>query len=76
VYQADDVLKVPTSALFRKGDQWAVYVVTAFTAHKRDVTLSRRTGVEAAVVSGLTAGERVILFPTDSVREGVRVTGQ
>jgi HlyD family secretion protein len=76
VYQADDVLKVPTSALFRKGDQWAVYVVTAFTAHKRDVTLSRRTGVEAAVVSGLASGERVILFPTDSVREGVRVTGQ
>ena len=76
VYQADDVLKVPTSALFREGDQWAVYVVSASTAHKRNVTLSRRTGIEAAVESGLSAGERVILFPTDTVREGVRVTGQ
>ena len=76
VYQGDDVLKVPTSALFREGDQWVVYVVSASTAYKRNVTLSRRTGVEAAVVSGLAAGERVILYPTDAVRQGARVTGQ
>jgi HlyD family secretion protein len=70
------VLEVPTSALFREGDQWAVYVVSTSTAYKRNVTLYRRTGVEAAVVSGLAAGERVILYPTDAVRQGARVTGQ
>jgi HlyD family secretion protein len=76
VYQADDVLKVPTGALFREGDRWAVYVASSGIAHKRTVTLSRRAGLEAAVADGLSAGERVILFPSDAVRDGVRITGR
>ena len=52
-YQADNVLKVPTSALFREDDQWAVYMASDGVAHKRLIKLSRRTGLEAAVASGL-----------------------
>jgi HlyD family secretion protein len=74
VYQADNVLKVPTSALFREGDQWAVYVASDGVAHKRLIKLSRRTGLEAAVASGLAAGERVILFPSDAIRDGARIS--
>jgi HlyD family secretion protein len=73
VYEADGVVKIPTGALFRVGDQWAVYIDSRGIARKRIVTLSGRTGLEAAVASGLRPGEKVILFPGDAVRDGARV---
>ena len=76
VYQAEDMLKVPTSALFRESDRWAVYLASDGTARKRVITISRRTGLEAAVASGLNPGERVILFPSDAIRDGIHVTSR
>jgi multidrug efflux pump subunit AcrA (membrane-fusion protein) len=57
VYQEEDALKVPTGALFREGDQWAVYVESNGIARRRAITLSRRTGLEPAVAAGLDPGE-------------------
>jgi len=74
VYRSDDSVKVPTSALFRDGDRWAVYVYSNGTARKRVMTLSKRAGLEAAVEAGLQTGEQVILFPSDAIKDGVRVT--
>jgi HlyD family secretion protein len=74
VYRSDDAVKVPTSALFRDGDRWAVYVDSDGRARKRPVTLSRRTGLEAAVKTGLQPGERVVVFPGDAIGDGVRIT--
>jgi HlyD family secretion protein len=76
VHEADGVLKIPTGALFRVGDQWAVYIDAQGIARQRIVTLSRRTGLEAAVASGLQPGEKVILFPGDVVRDGVCIIGR
>ena len=74
VYRSEDAVKVPTGALFRDGEQWAAYVDTHGTARKRLMTLSRRTGLEAAVAAGLQPGERVILFPSDAIKDGIHVT--
>jgi HlyD family secretion protein len=74
VYRSDDAVKVPTGALFRDGDRWAAYVVMDGTARKRVMTLSRRAGLEATVAGGVQPGDRVILFPTDAIKDGVRVT--
>ncbi len=38
VYEADDVVKVPTGALFRDGNQWAVYVAVGGVATFPDGT--------------------------------------
>ena len=73
VYQAEEVLKVPTSALFREGHRWAVYVNSDGAARKRVITVSRRNGLEAAVASGLNPGEQVILFPSDAISDGIPV---
>ncbi len=73
VWSEPDVLKVPTGALFRHAESWAVYVVEDGKARRRDVTLGRRSGTEAQVVSGLSAGERVILYPSDQVSDGASV---
>jgi HlyD family secretion protein len=68
-----DVLKVPLTALFRDGSNWAVFVVAGGRAAPRHVTLGERNGIEAEIADGLAAGERVVLHPSDRVADGVRV---
>jgi HlyD family secretion protein len=68
-----DVLKVPLTALFRDGNEWAVFVVVGSRAALRHVTLGERNGIEAEIATGLSTGERVVLHPSDRVADGVRV---
>jgi HlyD family secretion protein len=73
VYSRDNVLKVPTSALFRERQQWLVFVVADGRAQKRTVQLDRRNAVEAVVEAGVAEDEQVIVYPSDAVHDGVRV---
>jgi HlyD family secretion protein len=73
VSQRDDVLKVPTSSLFRQGESWAVYRVAGSTANLQLVKVGLQNGLEAEIVSGLEAGRTVVVFPSDDVEDGVRV---
>ncbi len=73
LWERDDVLQVPTSALFRYEQGWAVFVVENGRAQRRSVELGHRSGLAAEVVSGLTQGELVITHPDDSVEGGTRV---
>jgi HlyD family secretion protein len=73
VWRSDDVLRVPASALFRRGEDWHVFGVEDGRARLRAVEVGQR-GVEAAeVVSGIEPGAGVVLHPTDRVADGVRV---
>ncbi len=76
VWEGDGVLKVPTSSLFRRGDDWAVFAVSGGRAEMRVVEVGRRNGAYAEVVSGLREGEPVVLHPSDSLRDGSRVTAR
>jgi HlyD family secretion protein len=73
IWEQDDVLQVPTGALFRRGDQWAVFAVRGDRAELRPLEIGRRNSLAAQVVSGLQAGDEVILHPSDKVRPGVQV---
>lgn len=73
VFCRDNATIVPAGALFRVGDTWNVYVVRNGRAEVRSVELLRRSGRWAAVTSGLTVGESVIVYPSDNVGSGVRV---
>lgn len=73
VFSSNDAIKVPVSALFRKDGQWAVFVVENGRAAIRQVQLARRSGLEAMVDKGLQPGEKVIIYPGDLVRPGVRI---
>jgi HlyD family secretion protein len=76
VWEAPDLLKVPTSALFRQGEQWAVYVIEEDRARLTIVEIGQQTGLEAEVKSGLAAGARVIVHPGDTLADGVRVAAR
>lgn len=73
LWESDDVLRVPLSALFRQGEQWAVFVERAGRAELREVEIGQGNGLHAEVRSGLVAGERVVLHPADRVSPGGRL---
>jgi len=73
VFTQDDVEIIPAGALFRRGDSWNVYVFKDGRAQVREIKILRRSGRLAAVAAGLTAGEIVIVYPSDRVAPGVRV---
>lgn len=73
VSEGTDVLKAPTSSLFRVGESWAVFVVDGGRAQRRPVEVGRRNGLEAEILKGLAAGESVIVHPADTLQDGGRV---
>jgi HlyD family secretion protein len=73
VWEAADVVHIPTSALFRHAGGWAVFVPQAERARLRPVKIGQRTGLQAQVLEGLQAGEYVIAHPGDTLADGVRI---
>ena len=72
-WESADVLTVPTGALFRDGDCWAVFVAKADHAELVHVELAHRNDNQAEVVNGLQEGDRVILYPGDRIENGVAI---
>ena len=68
-----DAVTVPLGAVFRNGEGWATFVVDGSRARLRNVQLGPRSGENALVETGLQPGERVIVFPSDAVRDSARV---
>ncbi len=73
IWEEQDVLQVPTSALFRRGEEWAVFVIRNGRATIEPVELGARSGLAAQVVSGIGEGDQVIIYPGDRVHDGARV---
>lgn len=86
IWEKDDVLKVPTGALFRESgataspsndkpaaDLWAVYVVENGLAIKRRIEVGRRNGLEAEVLNGLSDTDLVIVHPSDRIQDKIQV---
>jgi len=73
-FEKDGVVKLPVSALFRDGSDWAAYVVDGEHARRKKIRVSRRSGTEAMVSSGVKPGDRVIVYPGDAVTDGTRIS--
>jgi HlyD family secretion protein len=74
IWRTDDALRIPAGALLRHGDGWAVYRVAAGTAELRPVSVGHNNGLEAEILDGLVAGDRIVLYPGDRVSENIKVT--
>lgn len=66
-------LTVPVGALFREGESWALYRVVKQRALKATVKIADTSGNTALVASGLNEGDEVVLFPSEKIRDGVKV---
>jgi len=73
-WNAQDVLQVPVSALFRKGEDWAVFTVKGGRTHSTRIEIGHRNNRMAEIVAGLSEGDRVVLHPSDRISEGTSVS--
>ncbi|HZM33104.1 MAG TPA: HlyD family efflux transporter periplasmic adaptor subunit [Burkholderiales bacterium] len=73
IHRQDNALKVPVGALFREEERWMVFVAQGREARKREVKLERRNSLEAMVSGGVEPGERVVVYPSDALRDGSRI---
>jgi HlyD family secretion protein len=73
IWNAEKALVVPVGALFRAGDQWAVFVVQDGQAQTRPVEIGHRNNLMAEVLSGLRPGDQVVLHPSDRIKDRVAV---
>lgn len=76
LWEGDDVLHLPSSALFRHHGEWSVFAVENGRATLRTVTPGRRSGILTQIISGLEPGATVITHPGDRVTPGTRVTAE
>jgi HlyD family secretion protein len=74
LWKEDNGLKVPASALFRQGKDWAVFAVERGKARLRPVTLGHRNGLSAQLLGGAREGETVIVHPDETIHHGVTVS--
>jgi HlyD family secretion protein len=74
IWASQDALTVPVGSLFRKDDDWAVYAVRGGRARATPIRIGHRNSRLAEVLSGLLPGDRVVLHPSDRVKEGTAVT--
>jgi len=76
IWEASDVLQVPAGALFRSGDEWAVYRIDNERAELVSIEIGHNSGDAAEVLSGLELDDHVILHPGDHVTDATRVAAR
>jgi HlyD family secretion protein len=76
VAETKDVLRVPVGALFRRGEAWAAFVVRDGRAREVAVDVGRMTPSLAEARAGLSAGDVVVLYPSELMVNGAAVRPQ
>lgn len=70
-----DTLLVPRSAIFRSAENgWEVFVVRGNRAEKQAVEVGLMNDEAVEIISGLSAGDAVILAPESNLEAGTRVS--
>ena len=73
IWHGDNILQVPLGALFRTGDDWTVFRVEGGRARLVRIRVGHMNGDAAEVTGGLQAGDRLVLYPGDTVSDDVSV---
>jgi HlyD family secretion protein len=73
LWESDDVLQIPASALFRFDGGWALFAMENGKAVRRVVKVGKRNGLSAQILEGLAAGEKVITHPDNTIDDGIAV---
>jgi HlyD family secretion protein len=76
VDEAKNAIRVPLGALFRRGDGWALYKIVDERAVATDVEIAQADGRYRAITSGVSEGDAIIVFPSSTIADGVRVTAR
>src|SRR6056297_873330 len=72
-WEADDVLQVPLSALFRQGGEWAVFVAEDRTARLRTIRTGRTNDHSVEIIHGLSDLDQVLMHPNERIEDGTHI---
>jgi HlyD family secretion protein len=73
IWRQDDIVQLPVAALFRSEGQWAVYRVEEGRATLTPVEVGQENGRMAQILSGLEAGDSIVMYPGPQIRDGIAV---
>lgn len=73
IWEGRDILQVPAGGIFRKGEDWYVFVAESGRARLKQIKIGHRNGQTAEVISGIAEGQEVLVHPDDAVRDGARI---
>lgn len=73
LWEGQNVLLIPSSAVFRSGQEWATFVIRNKRAHQVRLQIGHQGEMNWEVLSGLNAGDQVIVHPSAAVANGIRV---
>ncbi|MDA1098376.1 MAG: efflux RND transporter periplasmic adaptor subunit [Proteobacteria bacterium] len=71
-----DALQVPLSALFRVRGAWSLFKVQDGRARLTRVEVGHMNQRSAEILSGLEAGDSLVLHPSDSIEDGIKVVAR
>lgn len=73
IWRSPQVLRVPASAMFRHGSDWAVFVMRDGRARLTPISIGHGNDDVAEVRNGLKDGDRVVLHPSDRIADGTGI---
>lgn len=73
LWEAEDVLRVPASAVFQEAGQDQVFLAVEGRAERTPVTTGRSNGLDTVILDGLAEGDRVVRHPDSQLDAGVRI---
>lgn len=71
--EVKQVNKIPLSSLFRVNGIWSVFKVVDGEAQLQTVNVGKRNSFFTEITKGLTNSDKIILHPSNSIEEGVKV---
>lgn len=74
VWEEENILTVPTSAIFQRNNDWQIFVINDGEVELRQLELGQRGREFAQVLDGIAEGETIILYPSDLIEEGIEVS--
>lgn len=75
-WSSENALKMPLSAVFRRGQGWSAFVIAAGRAMMKTVEIGHRNESEVEILGGMAEGEQVILHPPNQLTDGTRVRAE
>ncbi len=73
IWEDEATLTVPTGAIFRSEESWAVFLEKNGVAHLQHVTVGETNDLRVEIRDGLKTGDQVILYPDDKIADGTLI---
>lgn len=70
IWQTENALQVPIASLFRTNGNWTVFKLDGDRVALTEVEIGRLNNEMAEVQAGLSAGDRVVVHPNDTLGDG------